>query len=291
MRSRRAGREPSDSLTTFFEDIEGEEYERLDREDEERLVRRMNQQDDEGAREELIRHNLRYAIHEARQFRHQDVAYEDLIGAAIKGLIVAVDHYELGHGAKLISYARWAIRQHLQEAAAKQSGTVSHRAALRTEVWRLRQAKAKLEEDQGYVTNRDLERKLGWDAKKLDRVRKVHNREVSLDDSPYRDPGEVGPHPTRHQRVAPGSHPDQAAELAETKLQAEYLEQVMEKILTERERRILTLYYGLDDGKELTLGEIGDLFGLTLERIRQLRNQALRKLREEAGSELGEFMT
>ena len=146
-----------ESFAAFLEDIDTEDFEPLPREEERQLVRRMNEEGAEEARKQLIQHNLRFAVREAKTYRHLGVPFEDVVSAAIKGLIIATDSYQLGHGTKLISYARYAIHHRCRQAVARESGSVTHHASLTADAWRLRRARRRLKAEQGYVTDKGSE--------------------------------------------------------------------------------------------------------------------------------------
>ncbi len=227
----------------------------------------------EEARQKMIRANLRLVVKIAQDYAGYGLPLLDLISEGNIGLMRAVDRFEPSKGAKLSTYAAWWIKQAVKRALANQGKTIRLPVHLTDKISRLRRISTQLSEEFGREpTDEELAEELGIPPAKVARLRSAAIRPASLNatvgDSDGSELGEL----VRDENAR--SPDDLVANVDITKNVLSSLD-----ILDERERKILTLRYGLDGGPALTLEEVGAQFNVTRERIRQLQNIALRKIR------------
>lgn len=231
--------------------------------------------DGEAGRQRLVQANLRFVVAVAKGFQGRGLDLIDLIAAGNLGLMVAADRFDAGRGFKFISFAMWWIRQAIQQAIADHGRTVRvpiNRQALARTLWTVAARLARelgrpaaLEEIAEAAAVEPSEARLTWEAMQA---------VVSLD-APLHPEDADGRRVEFLEAEAPS--PDACLEADET---ARRVRQAL-AACDEREREILTLYFGLGDGEPLTLEEVGAHFGLTRERIRQLKERALAKARAQ----------
>lgn len=228
---------------------------------------------DEAAREHMIRANLRLVVKIAREYEGLGLPLLDLINEGNIGLMKAVERFDPAKGGKLSTYSSWWIKQSVRRALANQGRTIRlpiHATDKLAKAARLaREFRAETGRE---PTQEELAEVLGLRAARLQEIRTAAIRPASLD-APIGEEGSssLGEH------VADQGALDPSEEL-ERKSLLERLEPLVER-LDDRERKILKLRFGLRGRSEHTLEEIGTGFGLTRERIRQLQNAALQKLR------------
>ena len=185
-------------------------------------------------------------------------------------------------GVKFISYAVWWIRQTVLQALAEQTRAVRIPLNQNSNLARLARTDTQLTQTLGRSpTDQEIAQEMEEPVETIRALRRVAASELSLDapiDRGARDSSSYG------ERFA-GAAGEDIEEDVEAIARRDFLETMFESYLTERERKILYLYYGLDDGEERTLEEIGSLLGVTRERIRQIRNRAFEKLRESPHGE------
>ena len=236
----------------------------------------------EAARAELIRANLRFAFSIAKQYQHRGLALEDLVSEANAGLVRAADKYDPDVGVNFISYAVWWIRQALSAAVTKQGHTVRVPLGRAPDVTRIARAQAALREALGREPNDEEVAQIA--SLDLDLVRSL--RAVSLPTESFDAPvmGRRG-EPSRL-TLADVLEVEQAEDgsgvttALEDESRRAALDRAME-VLSPRERQVISMYFGLDGHEPMTLKEIGEAFGVSRERIRQLRERALSRLRGE----------
>lgn len=231
---------------------------------------------DAAAREQMIKANLRLVVHIAHDFEHFGVPLLDLISEGNLGLIKAVERFDPRKGAKLSTYAAWWIKQAMRRALLRQGRTVRLSEHQHGQMLKLRRAQARLEEILGREPSVDeLAQELDIHPRRIGKLRAMLNGGVSLD-APLdrgeddRSVGDVIPDPAA---AMPFDNIDATARL---KLLATVLQ-----TLDQREQRILTERFGLDGRAERTLDEVGVKLGVTRERVRQIQELALKKLRRE----------
>ncbi len=245
--------------------------------EEERRLAELAQRGDREAAERLVTGNLRFVISYVKRFQGHGLDLAELVAIGNEGLLKAVAKFDPSHGVKFISYAVWWVRQCVLKALAEQTRTVRVPLNQNSALLRLARLESTLARELGR-TPTDGETAVAM-GDTVDNVRAAHRMsrfEVSLDAPVDRSDSTAA---TFSDRVA-GSGSLEIEEATDDTLQREFLAQLFRRHLTPRERRILTLYYGLDDSTEpLTLEHIGHLLGVTRERVRQIRERAFEKLR------------
>ncbi|MFP5356189.1 MAG: RNA polymerase sigma factor RpoD/SigA, partial [Gemmatimonadota bacterium] len=232
----------------------------------------------ERAAERLVTANLRFVISYVKKYQGHGLDLSELVAIGNEGLLKAVRKFDPDQGVKFISYAVWWVRQAVLKALAEQTRSVRIPLNQNSQLIRLSRAETIL----GQVLRRDptddeVARLIGETPDNVRSARQMSATEVSLDapvDRSDRDASTLG------ERFA-GVDGAEIEEVTDYKLMREFIERVFRKYLTPRERKILYLYYGLEEGSEaMTLERIGALMGVTRERIRQIRERAFEKLRE-----------
>ncbi|MFQ6015231.1 MAG: RNA polymerase sigma factor RpoD [Anaerolineae bacterium] len=229
--------------------------------------------DGEAAREHLIRANTRLVISIAKKYMGHGVPFLDLIQEGNLGLMRAVKKFDYRRGYKFSTYATWWIRQAITRAIADQGRTIRVPVHMNERIRKLYKASRELEQELGRrPTPEELAQELELAPQKVRWMLRVARRPLSLE-KPVgeEEDSELGNFIEDEDSPPP-------AETASHQLLREKLEDVL-ATLTPREARILRLRFGLHDGHSYTLEEVGQKFGLTRERIRQIEAQALRRLR------------
>jgi RNA polymerase primary sigma factor len=246
--------------------------------DEERALARRARAGDEVAIERLVTANLRFVIAFVKRYQGHGLELSDLVAIGNEGLFRAVGKFDPDRGVKFISYAVWWVRQAVLKALAEQTRTVRFPLNRNTEFIRFSKVQGLLAQELGRVPS-DLEMSTAMNLS-LTEVRETKRfcqNEVSLDQPIDSSDSRA---PSLGERLALGEAGDIEGH-TDAHLRREFLDRLFRQYLDPRERRILSLYYGLDSGGEpCTLDEIGDALGVTRERIRQLRERAFQKLRE-----------
>lgn len=257
---------------------------------EERRLARLAQKGDERAAERLVTANLRFVISYVKKYQGHGLDLSELVAIGNEGLLKAVRKFDPDQGVKFISYAVWWVRQAVLKALAEQTRSVRIPLNQNSQLIRLSRAETIL----GQVLRRDptddeVARLIGETPENVRSARQMSATEVSLDAPIDRSDREAS---TLGERFA-GVDGAEIEEVTDYKLMREFIERVFRKYLTPRERKILYLYYGLEEGSEaMTLERIGALMGVTRERIRQIRERAFEKLRESPdGRALASFWT
>ena len=267
------GDEEEGLLRSYYKDITASTP--LSRAREVELAARI-QAGDLAARDELVRANLRFVVEVARHYRYRGLPFPDLISAGNLGLLQAAERFDGTRGYKFISYAVWWIRQSIGQTVEEQARPVrlpGHQIALLREISR---ATAGLgQEREEPPTVEELAGVLGVPTKQITEVRRHALRVHSLDDALQEG--------DERSLQALLSDPDQAAPDAGVVLASSraLLDRLLAR-LDARERFILGRYFGLDGEPPLTLAQVGELLGVSRERVRQLREQALGRLRHPA---------
>lgn len=229
---------------------------------------------DEKAREEMIKANLRLVVKLARDYSNYGVPLADLISEGNIGLMKAVEKFDPAKGGKLSTYAGWWIKQAIKRALANQGKTIRLPIHLVDKLARIRRITAMLTEELGEEPSDEvLSETLGISRRKLAMLRRVAQRPASLD-APVSDDSVA----TYAEVIGDEAAVDPLEELAR-KSHLDELKGMLE-LLDEREAAIINSRFGLNGKKVLTLEEISLRFGVSRERIRQVQNVALAKMRK-----------
>jgi RNA polymerase primary sigma factor len=238
---------------------------------------------DPDAMHELIKRNLRFVISVAKKYQNRGLALTDLIGEGNLGLLTAARKFDPDQGVKFISYAVWWIRQSILAALARNGRSVRVPLNRTADLSRIVRTAETLRQDlQREPTPEEIAKATGLAVDVVQSLATLNSSDIRLD----------GPIDQENDRslidrfVAEDGDPET---------------QVMERLLSEqidvalsslspRDARVLQLYFGLNEGREHTLEEIGGMLGITRERVRQLRDRALKRLRDgEVGRALASF--
>jgi RNA polymerase primary sigma factor len=229
---------------------------------------------DKKAREQMIKANLRLVVKIAHDYEGFGLPLLDLISEGNIGLMKAVERFDPAKGGKLSTYGSWWIKQSIKRALANQSKTIRLPVHLVDKISKMRRVAMKLQEEFGREpTDDELGEELGISASRVAQMRTAAIRPASLD-APIGDDDS-----NNFSEVVQDENADTPYEHLEEKTVTKMLQEMV-KTLDQREATILRYRFGLDGGSEKTLEEVGQKFGVTRERVRQIQNIALNKLRK-----------
>ena len=260
----------SDTLQLYLNEIG--QVKLLTAEEEVALAKRIKR-GDKQARELMITANLRLVVKIARDYEGLGLPLLDLINEGNIGLMKGVERFDPKHGAKLSTYASWWIKQAVKRALANQSKTIRLPVHVVDKVTHIRRAEVKLREVfDREPTDEEVADHLGLNPRRIQQYRDASRSPVSLD-----APLEVEESKSLSETIA-----DSNAEAPFARILKENdngMVRAALATLSERETKILSLRFGLEDGNQRTLEEIGEYFEVTRERVRQIQEEALHKLR------------
>lgn len=266
----------SASLDKYLQEIGREELITVEQEVE--LAQRIRK-GDQAALEQLTRANLRFVVSVAKQYQNQGLSLPDLINEGNLGLIKAAEKFDETRGFKFISYAVWWIRQSILQALAEQSRIVRLPLNQVGSLNKINKALAKFEqENERNPSAEELAELLEIPTEKISDTMRVSGRHVSVD-APFVD----GEDNSLLDVLVNNDSPNADVGLIKESLSSE-IDRAL-SVLTERERDIVKYFFGIG-APELTLEEIGDKFDLTRERVRQIKEKAIRRLRQNSRSKL-----
>jgi RNA polymerase primary sigma factor len=260
----------TDSLQLFLKDIGRVGL--LTAAQEVELAKRI-ERGDHGAKQHMVEANLRLVVSIAKRYRNQGLPFLDLIQEGTIGLVRAAEKFDYRKGFKFSTYATWWIRQAVARALADKARTIRMPVHVVEKLNRIARAERTLRAELGREpSDAEIAEEVELTVEEVDQIRRSSQTPVSLE-KPVGDEeeSEFGHFITDESQPLP-------EEAAETNMRREALRRILDTLST-RERRVLELRYGLDGKQPRTLDEVGRAFNVTRERIRQIENQSLKKLR------------
>lgn len=265
-----------ESLDKYLQEISKEEL--LSAEEEVELAMRIRK-GDQKALDTLTRANLRFVVSVAKQYQNQGLSLPDLINEGNLGLIKAAERFDETRGFKFISYAVWWIRQSILQAIAEQSRIVRLPLNQVSSVNKISQVLSRFEQENERRPSLDeISEKIDLPQDKIDEALNISGKHVSVD-APFVD----GEENSLLDVLVNDSSPS-----ADKQLVLESLRQEIQKALSclnERERTVIEAYFGIEQ-PEMTLEEIGAKYSLTRERVRQIKEKAIRRLRNSTKNKM-----
>ena len=266
----------SASLDKYLQEIGREEL--VSPEEEVELAQRIRK-GDQKALDRLTKANLRFVVSVAKQYQNQGLSLPDLINEGNLGLIKAAEKFDETRGFKFISYAVWWIRQSILQAIAEQSRIVRLPLNQVGSVNKITRVLNQFEQENERRPNtRELSERTDIPEEKIDEALKVNGRHVSVD-APFVD----GEDNSLLDVMVNDNSPMADRTLLLESLRSEI--KVALQMLNERERNVITAFFGIDQ-PEMTLEEIGTKYGLTRERVRQIKEKAIRHLRSNTKNKI-----
>jgi RNA polymerase primary sigma factor len=266
----------SESLEKYLQEIGREEL--LSTDEEVELAQRIRK-GDRKALDRLTKANLRFVVSVAKQYQNQGMSLPDLINEGNLGLIKAAEKFDETRGFKFISYAVWWIRQSILQAIAEQSRIVRVPLNQVGSVNKINRMLNKFEqENERRPSSVEISEQTDIPQEKVDEAMMVNTRHVSVD-APFVDGEDNSLLDVLVNDEAPMADRQLVIESLRSEIAA------VLKTLNERERNVITAFYGIGQ-PEMTLEEIGNKFGLTRERVRQIKEKAIRRLRNSTNNKL-----
>ena len=266
----------SASLDKYLQEIGHEEL--LTTDEEVELAQRIRK-GDKRALERLTKANLRFVVSVAKQYQNQGLSLPDLINEGNVGLIKAAEKFDETRGFKFISYAVWWIRQSILQAIAEQSRLVRLPLNQVGSVNKIARELNKFEQEHERKPSVDeIAERVDLPEDKIADAMKANSRHVSMD-APIAD----GEDSSMIDFLA-GDSSNTDRELVTESLKAE-VSRIL-KLLTDKEQKVVRAFFGIDGSPEMTLDEIGEKYNLTRERVRQIKEKALRRLRHNTKNKL-----
>ncbi len=266
----------SASLDKYLQEIGHEEM--ISIEEEVELAQRIRK-GDRKALERLTKANLRVVVSVAKQYQNQGLSLSDLINEGNFGLIKAAEKFDETRGFKFISYAVWWIRQSILQAIAEQSRIIRLPLNQVSSVNKINKVLNKFEQENERRPSIDeIARDTDIPEEKIIEAFKINTHHISVD-APFHDDDESSLLDVIPNEAIPSTDKS----LVEESLRAE-IGRVLD-ILEDREKKVIEAYFGINQ-REMTLEEIGSKYGLTRERVRQIKEKAIRRLRQQTNSKI-----
>ncbi|MCZ6695065.1 MAG: RNA polymerase sigma factor RpoD/SigA [Acidobacteria bacterium] len=262
----------SSCISRYLHEIS--EYPLLSREEEHRVAIRMREDGGEHSYHDLVKSNLSFVVKIASEYRNMGVPFEDLLNEGNIGLIEAAHHFDHTRGTKFITYAIWWIRKSILKALSQHSAMVRIPNYQLKKVRTVRNTERMLSRELGRAVERDeISKELRVTISKIDEILQMKMRELSLDDKVGRDKDTpISDYLVDGQSINPEN------ELIRHEHQG--LIRLALRNLSEQEQTVIINRFGLEGGRTFTLKEIGVKLGVSRERVRQIENQAKRRLRK-----------
>jgi RNA polymerase primary sigma factor len=265
------------SLEKYLSDISKEEM--INSEEEVRLARKIRE-GDQAALDRLVRANLRFVVSVSKQYQNQGLPLTDLISEGNVGLIKAAKKFDETRGFKFISYAVWWIRQSILEALAEKARIVRLPLNQVGVLSKINKSITKLEQDLERLPSPDeIAEVLDLSAHKVEESLKSYSKHVSID-APLTNDSDSG----NLVDVMSNDGPDSDYLSIERSLKIE-IDRSLDT-LSQKEREVLKLFYGIDATNPISLDEIGTKLSISRERVRQIREKSIKKLRANTRSGL-----
>ena len=266
----------NDSLDKYLQEFGHEEL--LTVEEEVELAQRIRK-GDRKALEKLTKSNLRFVVSVAKQYQNQGLSLQDLINEGNVGLIKAAEKFDETRGFKFISYAVWWIRQSILQAIAEQSRIVRLPLNQVGSVNKINKVLNKFEqENERRPSINELAEKIDLPEEKIEDAMKVTGKHISVD-APFID----GEESSLLDTMTSSDTPTADNELVLESLRNEIARAL--QFLNERERNVIEAFFGINQ-QEMTLEEIADKYSLTRERVRQIKEKAIRRLRNNTKNKM-----
>lgn len=266
----------SASLDKYLQEIGHEEM--ISIEEEVELAQRIRK-GDRKALERLTKANLRFVVSVAKQYQNQGLSLADLINEGNFGLIKAAEKFDETRGFKFISYAVWWIRQSILQAIAEQSRIIRLPLNQVSSVNKINKVLNKFEQENERRPSIDeIAQDTDIPEEKIIEAFKINTHHISVD-APFHDDDES----SLLDVIPNDAIPSTDKSLVEESLRAE-IGRVLD-ILEDREKKVIEAYFGINQ-REMTLEEIGSKYGLTRERVRQIKEKAIRRLRQQTNSKI-----
>ena len=267
----------SKSLDKYLQDIS--KIDLITAEEEVELAQKIKR-GDQRALEKLVNANLRFVVSVAKQYQNQGLTLPDLINEGNFGLVKAAQRFDETRGFKFISYAVWWIRQSILQALAEQSRVVRLPLNKIGSINKINKTFSYLEQaHERPPSAEEISEELGLSVSEVKQSLKNAGKHISMD-APFAE----GEDSNLYDVISASETPMPDTELVKESIREE-IGRVLDT-LSEREADVVKLYYGIGQSSTMTLDEIGNTFDLTRERVRQIREKAIRKLRKSAKSDL-----